>query len=199
VNAAVYARVSTTDQSASMQLRELRQYAKRRGWRIVAEYVDEGVSGTKQSRPALDRLMADAHRRKFDVVCVWKFDRFARSVSHLLRALETFRALKIEFVSFSESIDTSTPYGKMTFTVLAAVAELERSLIGERVKAGLRNAKARGIQLGRKPLRTWSPADLRALRRDRRHGLSYDQLAAKHKSSVWTVFYLLHPKRAFVN
>ena len=122
---------------------------ERRGWQLVESYIDEGFSGSKSSRPALDRLMADAHRRKFDVIIVWKFDRFARSVSHLLRALETFNALGIAFVSLSESLDTSTPAGKMVFTVLGAVAELERSLIVERVKAGLRNARAKGKRLGR--------------------------------------------------
>jgi DNA invertase Pin-like site-specific DNA recombinase len=114
-----------------------------------AEYVDIGVKGTKETGPELDRLMADAHRRRFDAVVVWKFDRFARSVSHLLRALETFRAQGIELVSFSEQLDTSTPAGKMVFTVLGAVAELERGLIVERVKADLRNAKAKGKQIGR--------------------------------------------------
>ena len=107
------------------------------------------MSGTKDSRPELNRLIADAHKRRFDVVCVWRFDRFARSVSHLLRALETFKALGIDFVSFSEQMDTSTPAGKMVFTVLGAVAELERSLIVERVRAGLRNARAKGKTLGR--------------------------------------------------
>jgi DNA invertase Pin-like site-specific DNA recombinase len=118
---------------------------------VVDEYVDVGISGTKEKRPELDRLMADAHRRRFDVVAVWKFDRMARSVSHLLRVLETFNALGINFVSLSESIDTATPAGKMVFTVLGAVAELERSLIVERVKAGLRNARAKGKRLGRPP------------------------------------------------
>lgn len=108
---AIYARVSTTGngQSPEMQLRELREYCDRRGWTIAGEYVDSGFSGAKDSRPELNRLMADAHKRRFDAVCVWKFDRFARSVSHLLRALETFKALGIEFVSFSEQMDTSTP------------------------------------------------------------------------------------------
>jgi DNA invertase Pin-like site-specific DNA recombinase len=115
----------------------------------VGWLVDVGISGTKEKRPELDRLMADAHRRRFDAVVVWKFDRFARSVSHLLRALESFKAQGIEFVSFSEQMDTSTPAGKMVFTVLGAVAELERSRIVERVKAGLRNAKAKGKRLGR--------------------------------------------------
>jgi DNA invertase Pin-like site-specific DNA recombinase len=113
--------------------------------------VDEGISGAKDRRPALDRLMADAHRRRFDLLVVWKFDRFARSVSHLLRALDTFRALGIDFVSLSESLDTATPAGRMVFTMLAAVAELERSLIAERVRAGIRNAKAKGKRLGRPP------------------------------------------------
>jgi DNA invertase Pin-like site-specific DNA recombinase len=148
---ALYARVSTLNngQSPEMQLRELREYCERRGWEISGEYVDNGVSGAKDSRPELNQLMSDAHKRRFDVVCVWKFDRFARSVSHLLRALETFKSLGIEFCSFSEQMDTSTPTGKMIFTVLGAVAELERSLIAERVRAGIRNARANGKQLGR--------------------------------------------------
>jgi DNA invertase Pin-like site-specific DNA recombinase len=151
VRAAIYARVSTANngQDPRVQTRDLGEFCERRGWTLVPEYVDVGISGTKEKRPALDRLMADAHHRKFDVVVVWRFDRFARSVSHLLRALETFQALGIEFVSLSEQMDTSTPTGKMVFTVLGAVAELERSLIVERVKAGLRNARAKGKTLGR--------------------------------------------------
>jgi DNA invertase Pin-like site-specific DNA recombinase len=148
---AIYARISTTNhgQDVSLQTRELRQFAEARGWQLADEYVDAGISGAKDSRPELNRLMADAHKRRFDVVCVWKFDRFARSVSHLLRALETFNALGIAFVSLSEQMDTTTPTGKMVFTVLGAVAELERSLITERVRAGLRNARAKGKTLGR--------------------------------------------------
>jgi DNA invertase Pin-like site-specific DNA recombinase len=148
---AIYARVSTTNhgQDVGLQTRELRQFAEARGWAVAGEYIDAGVSGTKDSRPELNRLMAAAHKRRFDVVCVWRFDRFARSVSHLLRALETFKALGIDFVSYSEQMDTSTPAGKMVFTVLGAVAELERSLIVERVRAGLRNARAKGKKLGR--------------------------------------------------
>jgi DNA invertase Pin-like site-specific DNA recombinase len=150
---ALYARVSTATngQDPTMQTRELREYAERRGWTVTSEYVDIGISGTKEKRPELDRLMADAHRRRFDVVAVWRFDRMARNVSHLLRVLETFKALGIEFVSLSEQVDTSTPTGKMIFTVLGAVAELERSLIVERVRAGMRNARAKGKQIGRPP------------------------------------------------
>jgi DNA invertase Pin-like site-specific DNA recombinase len=148
---AIYARVSTSNhgQDPAMQIRELRDYCERREWRVFSEYVDEGISGATESRPQLNKLIADAHRRRFDAVVVWRFDRFARSVSHLLRALEIFKALGLEFVSLSEQVDTSTPTGKMVFTVLGAVAELERSLIGERVKAGLRNARAKGKRLGR--------------------------------------------------
>jgi DNA invertase Pin-like site-specific DNA recombinase len=159
---AIYARVSTTNhgQDVTLQTRELEQFAQARGWHVVGSYVDAGVSGSKDSRPELNRLMADAHKRRFDVVCVWRFDRFARSVSHLLRALETFKALGIDFVSFSEQMDTSTPAGKMVFTVLGAVAELERSLIVERVKAGMRNARAKGKRIGRPP-RTQLSVDMR--------------------------------------
>jgi DNA invertase Pin-like site-specific DNA recombinase len=163
---AVYARVSTIGnaQSPEMQLRELREYCQRRGWSIAGEYVDIGISGAKEKRPQLDRLLTDAHCRRCDVIVVWKFDRFARSVSHLIRALETFQSLGIEFVSLTEGVDTSTPAGKMMFTVLGAVAELERSLIAERVKAGLRNARAKGKQLGRPRIVVDSAriADLRA-------------------------------------
>src|ERR1700732_2264566 len=162
---AIYARVSTVNhgQDVGLQTRELRQFADARGWNVTGEYIDAGVSGSKDSRPELNRLMADAHKRRFDVVCVWRFERFARSVSHLLRALETFKALGIDFVSYSEQMDTSTPAGKMVFTVLGAVAELERSLIVERVRAGLRNARAKGKQLGR-PRVIVNASEVRALR-----------------------------------
>jgi DNA invertase Pin-like site-specific DNA recombinase len=151
MRAAIYARVSTVNhgQDVSLQTRELQQFAEARGWQVIGAYVDDGVSGAKDSRPELNRLMADAHKRRFDAVAVWRFDRFARSVSHLLRALETFNALGIAFVSLNEQMDTTTPTGKMVFTVLGAVAELERSLIAERVRAGLRNARAKGKTLGR--------------------------------------------------
>src|SRR2546425_4686125 len=172
---AIYARVSTTNgQDPELQLRELREYCQRRGWEVAGEYVDVGISGAREQRQQLNRLMADAHRRRFDAVVVWKFDRFARSVSHLLRALETFRALGIEFVSLSEQVDTSTPMGKMVFTVLAAVAEVERSIIVERVRAGLRNARAKGKRLGRP--RVSSPARIRELRGQ---GLSLREIAMR--------------------
>ncbi|MHB8501425.1 MAG: recombinase family protein [Candidatus Acidiferrales bacterium] len=172
---AIYARVSTANngQDPTMQTRELVEYAERRGWTVAGEYVDVGISGTKERRPELDRLMADAHRRRFDVVAVWKFDRMARSVSHLLRVLETFNSLGIEFVSLSESLDTATPAGRMVFTVLGAVAELERSLIVERVKAGLRNARSKGKHLGR-PKRTLDATKVASLRSQ---GVSWRKIA----------------------
>jgi DNA invertase Pin-like site-specific DNA recombinase len=183
---AIYARVSTANngQDPAMQTRELREYAERRGWTVAGEYVDIGISGTKEKRPELDRLMADAHRRRFDAVVVWKFDRFARSVSHLLRALETFKAQGIEFVSFSEQLDTSTPAGKLVFTVLGAVAELERSLIVERVKAGLRNAKAKGRRLGRPQI----VVDVRKVAALREQGRSWPQIAKQLGVGVGTVY-----------
>jgi DNA invertase Pin-like site-specific DNA recombinase len=189
---AIYARVSTKNgQDPEMQLAELREYIHNRKWKIAGEYVDKGISGALDSRPELNRFMADANRRRFDVVAVWKFDRFARSVSHMLRALETFRALGIEFVSLSESIDTSMPTGKMVFTILASVAELERSLIGERVRAGLRNAKARGTRLGRPSLKDLTVAEVQRLRRERRRSrTSFKELAKTYGVSVWTAFQL---------
>jgi DNA invertase Pin-like site-specific DNA recombinase len=177
MKAALYARVSTGNngQDPTVQTRELKEYCERRGWTMVGEYVDVGISGAREKRLQLDRLMADAHRRQFDAVVVWRFDRFARSVSHLLRALETFKALGIEFVSLSEQVDTSTPTGRMIFTVLGAVAELERSLIAERVRAGLRNARAKGKKLGR-PRAAVDAARIRALRRT---GASWAQISAQ--------------------
>jgi DNA invertase Pin-like site-specific DNA recombinase len=181
---AVYARVSTLGkgQDTEVQLRELRQFAQARGWQIAGEYVDAGISGAKEKRPELDRLMAEAHRRRFDAVIVWKFDRFARSVSHLLRALETFSALGVAFVSLSESLDTSTPAGKMVFTVLGAVAELERSLIAERVRAGLRNARAKGKRLGR-PRKI---VDAARIGRLRAQGVSWRKIARQMECSART-------------
>lgn len=187
---ALYARVSTSGhgQTVEPQLLELREYCERRGWQIVGEYLDEGISGAKDSRPQLDRMMKDAIHRKFDTVIVWKFDRFARSVSHLLRALETFSALGVAFVSLSEQIDTTTPTGKMIFTVLGAVAELERSLIAERVRAGLRNARAKGKRLGR-PRVAVDAARIAALRAS---GASWPNIAKQLGVSVGTVWRVSH-------
>jgi len=161
---ALYARVSTLNgQHPEMQLSELRAYGARRGWQIVGEYVDEGVSGAKESRPELNRLMSHARQRKFDLIAVWKIDRFGRSLKHLVNALADLDAYGVAFVSLRDNIDLSTPSGRLMFQVIGAMSEFERSLIQERVRAGLRNAKARGQRLGR-PKRTVDAAQIARLR-----------------------------------
>jgi DNA invertase Pin-like site-specific DNA recombinase len=184
--AAIYARVSKLNggQDSTMQTRELVEYCQRRGWELFDCYVDEGISGKKDSRPELNRLMADAHARRFDVVVVWRFDRFSRSVSHLCRALETFHALKINFVSMIEQIDTTTPAGTFVFHVLAAVAQSERQTTVERVRAGLRNAKAKGKRLGR-PTKSVDVDRITSLRAS---GQSWRSIAVTMKLSVGTVY-----------
>ena len=147
---ALYARVSTLNgQHPEMQLSELREYASRRGWVVAGEYVDEGVSGSKDSRPALNRLMADVHRRRFDIVACWKVDRFGRSLKHLVNALADLDSYSIAFVSLRDNLDLSTPSGRLMFQIIGAMAEFELSLTKERVKCGLVNARANGKQLGR--------------------------------------------------
>jgi DNA invertase Pin-like site-specific DNA recombinase len=167
-----------------LQTRELQEYCERRGWQVFDTYVDNGFSGKKDSRPELNRMMQDAHERRFDVVVVWRFDRFARSVSHLLRALDTFNSLGVQFVSLSEQVDTSTPTGKMIFTVLGAVAELERNLIVERVRAGLRHARAKGKRLGR-PRKSIDVVQITSMRSA---GASWRAIARKLGVSVGSVF-----------
>ena len=147
---ALYARVSTQNgQHPEMQLTELREYASRRGWAVAGEYVDEGVSGSKDSRPALNRLMADAHRRHFDIVACWKVDRFGRSLKHLVNALADLDSYGVAFVSLRDNLDLSTPTGRLMFQIIGAMAEFELSLTKERVKCGLVNARANGKRLGR--------------------------------------------------
>ena len=147
---ALYARVSTLNgQNPEVQLGELREYVARRQWTAVAEFVDEGVSGAKESRPALNRLMADAHRRKFDAVLCWKIDRFGRSLKHLVNALADLDAYGVAFISLRDNLDLSTASGRLMFQIIGAMAEFERALTQERVRAGLRNAVARGKRLGR--------------------------------------------------
>jgi DNA invertase Pin-like site-specific DNA recombinase len=148
----LYARVSTKNngQDPETQLVALREFAAARGFQVTGEYVDVGISGAKDRRPELDRLMADARHRRIDAVLVARFDRFARNTKHLVLALEEFNALGIDFISLNESVDTSTPMGKMVFTVIGAVAELERSLIRERVLMGLERVRRSGRKLGRR-------------------------------------------------
>ena len=147
-HAALYGRVSTTDQTAENQLGELRGYAQARGW-SAAEYVDDGVSGAKERRPALDRLLRDARRRRFDVLVCWRLDRLGRNLKHLVTLLDELQALGVGFVSLGEGIDLSTPAGKLQLHILAALAEFERGRIQERVKAGLARARRQGTRLGR--------------------------------------------------
>jgi len=147
--AALYARVSTTDQTTENQLIELRRYAEARGW-TMAEYVDT-ITGTAERRPALDRLRADAKRRRFDVLVVWRLDRLGRNLKHLIETLDELTALGIAFTSLNEGIDTTTPAGRLQLHLLAAIAEFERARIVERVRAGLARAKAQGRRLGRRP------------------------------------------------
>jgi DNA invertase Pin-like site-specific DNA recombinase len=147
---ALYARVSTlNNQDPEMQLAELREYAGRRGWQVVEEFTDQGVSGCKESRPALNRLMSDACRRRFGAILVWKIDRFGRSLKHLVNALAELAALGVAFISLRDNLDLSTPSGRLMFQIIGAMAEFERALIQERVRAGLRNARAKGRRLGR--------------------------------------------------
>jgi DNA invertase Pin-like site-specific DNA recombinase len=171
IRAALYARVSTTQhgQDVGLQLDELRLVAQQKGWQIVGEFIDEGVSGGKVSRPALDRLMTAARDHQIDVVAVWRFDRAARSTQHLLALLDEFRTLNVDFISIRESVDTSTPTGKMVFTFLAAVAEFEKALIQERVKAGVSRARSQGKTLGR-PRRDVD-LDLAKMLREQGHGI----------------------------
>ena len=146
---AVYVRVSTKDQSVDMQLNDLERYSRERGLDVFKVYEDNGVSGTKETRPALNELMDHAKKKRFDMVLVWRFDRFARSTKHLVTALHEFRHLGIDFISFQENIDTSSPLGEAIFTIISAMSTLERDIIAERVKGGLRKAKAKGKRLGR--------------------------------------------------
>jgi DNA invertase Pin-like site-specific DNA recombinase len=186
--AAIYTRVSTMDQHPEMQKRELVDYVKRRGWSLCKEYSDKGVSGAVERRRALDEMLMDCRRKKVDIVVVWKFDRFARSLKQLLNALELFRTLNIGFVSCTEAIDTSLPHGEMLFQIIGAIAQWERSLIGERVKAGLENARSQGKRLGRPPLRVLTPEEVLKLRKERvRTKLPFRALAEKYRLSVWTV------------
>ena len=180
---AIYYRVSTVDQSHDSQVRELRQYSEKRGLQVYEEYVD-AASGSTKSRPELDRMLAAVRSRKVDVVLVWAFDRFARSTSHLVTTLEEFQDLGVDFVSYRQQIDTSTPAGKLTFTVLAAIAEFERELIRERVRAGMAAAKARGKRIGRRKVPMAMQGQIRRLRAA---GMSTRKVAKEVGVSVRTV------------
>ena len=182
---AIYARVSTSNhgQNVSLQTREQHQFAEARGWQVFDDYIDQGVSGSKDSRPELNRLMADARRRKFDIVLVWKLDRFGRSLRHLVNALAEFESLNISFVSLSDNLDLSTASGRLMFNIIGAMAEFERELIRERVKAGMKNARAKGVRIGR-PRTKIDTSQIASLRDG---GASLREIAARLGVSVGTV------------
>jgi DNA invertase Pin-like site-specific DNA recombinase len=184
--AAIYTRVSCGDQHPETQLYDLRDLAKQRRYEIVHEYTDM-ISGAKSKRPGLDQLLGDASRRRFDVVLVAAFDRVARNVRHFLEVLDELNHLNIEFVSLRENIDTGGPLGRAMVVIVGAIAELERSLIVERVKAGMRRAKLEGRQIGRKPL----DIDREQVVRDRFSGMSLSQVAKKHRISRASVCRLM--------
>jgi len=173
---ALYARVSTlAGQDPEMQLRELREYCERRELKIADEYVDKGISGSRERRPALDRLLVACRKRLVDAVVVYRYDRFARSLRQLVNALEEFRSLGIDFISLHEGVDTSTPNGRLIFGIFASIAEFERELIRDRVRSGLASARAKGKRLGRPRVFV----DATRIASMRSNGLAWTAIAAK--------------------
>lgn len=185
--AALYCRVSTVDQHPENQLHELRQFASQRGLQIVKEYTDHGVSGTRARRPGLDQMLDDARRHRFDVLVVWSCDRLARNTKHLLQVLDELNQMGIQFLSQREAIDTEGPLGRAIIVIVSAIAELERSLIVERVRAGMRRARAEGRQIGRARL----DVNREQVVHDRRSGMSLTRVAKKHSVSRATVCRLM--------
>ncbi len=185
--AAIYARVSTPDQRVESQLYDLRKIAAQRGFNVVREYCDRGISGSKSRRPGLDSMMADARRGEFSVVLVAAFDRIARSTKNFLEIVDELHELEIEFISAREAIDTSGPMGRMFITLIGSIAELEKSILVERIRAGMRRARLEGQKLGRTPLNI----DRDAIVRDRLSGMSLTETAKRHKVSRATVVRLV--------
>jgi DNA invertase Pin-like site-specific DNA recombinase len=192
---ALYARVSTPEQHVETQLYDLRQLAAQRGFEVIAEYTDHGVSGAKARRPGLDSLMSDARKRKFSVVLVAAFDRVARSTRHFLQVTSELDSLGVEFVSRRENIDTSGPMGRLFLTLIASIAELEADLIKERIKAGMRRRKLEGYRLGRQPL----DVDHENLVGDRLNGMSLSQTAKKYGVSRASVIRFVRNAQADTN
>lgn len=189
--AAIYCRVSTVDQKNESQLYDLRQMATQRGYTIVKEYTDQ-ISGSKSKRPGLDDLMRDARRGKFDVLLIWRFDRLARSVRHFLEVLDELQHLNVGFISFSEQVDTATPLGRAMIVIIGAIAQLERDIIRERVRAGMRRARLDGVHIGRKKLEIDVPAVLHS----RELGRSLSQIAKEHRLSRATISRLIKASKA---
>jgi len=196
VNAAIYARVSTTDkgQNTEVQLSALRPFCSIRNWEYT-EYIDEGVSGAKESRPAFNRLMTDAQQRKIDVIVVWKLDRFSRSLRHLVNTLNDLQSLGIDFVSYSEHLDFTTPTGKLMVNIIAAFAQFERDLMSERIKAGMQHVKSKGKHVGRKPI---APVDIKKViddyekAKESSHPISVRAIAKRTKMTKSTVHTILN-------
>jgi DNA invertase Pin-like site-specific DNA recombinase len=192
---AAYVRVSTGEQNTGAQEKAIRDYVARRGWTLQKVYRDE-ISGSTSRRPGLDQMMNDCRRGSIDVLVVWKFDRFARSLRTLISGLELCRALGIDFVSVTEAVDTSLPMGEMLFHIIGAVAQFERSLIGERVRSGLAHARAKGKILGRPPKRKLTRGEIAEIRRQRLHGQTpFRALAQKFGISIWTAHQLCRKSR----
>jgi DNA invertase Pin-like site-specific DNA recombinase len=189
--AVLYMRVSSVDQHPESQLHDLRMMAAQRGYEIVREYTDK-ISGTRAKRPGLDQLMRDARHGQFDVLLVWAFDRLARSVKHFLEVLDELTRLNVEFISFRENVDTSGPLGRAMIVIIGAIAELERNLIIERVRSGMRRAKLEGRRLGRPPLNV----DRDAVVRDRSRGQSLSEIAKTHRISKASVIRVLRSDAA---
>ena len=192
---ALYARVSTVEQRVQSQVYDLRQLAQQRGFEVVAEYIDEGISGSKARRPGLDALMGDARKRKFSVVLVAAFDRMARSTKHFLQIIDEFDSLGIEFVSRRENVDTSGPMGRLFLTLIGSIAELESELIRERIRAGMRRRRLEGYRLGRQPL----DVDREAIVADRLSGMSLTQTAKKYRVSRASVIRFVRNAQADTN
>jgi DNA invertase Pin-like site-specific DNA recombinase len=184
--AAIYARVSTDSQSTKAQENELKAYAENRGWAVKEIYSDK-VCGAKDNRPALQELMTACRQRKFDVVLVWKFDRFARSLRHLVTALEEFKRLGVDFISATEGVDTTIPSGELVFQIFGAIAQFERALISERVRAGIAEARRSGRQMGRPAIKKLSEAEIAKIRAARRKGVTLRRLASVFGASLWAV------------
>ncbi len=170
---AIYARVSTDRQSTESQLNALREYAGKRAWAISKEYIDEGYTGSNTKRPAFNAMMADARKRKFDVLLVYKLDRLSRSLKDLITTLDDLKSMGIDFISYDNGLDTTTPTGRLIFNVVGAVAEFEKDIIRERVRAGLENAKRKGKRLGRPPV---SPRLVDEAKKLRSEGMSFRQI-----------------------
>jgi len=198
--AAIYARVSTNNgQNPEMQLAELREYCRNRKWKLAGEYVDKGVSGKKDSRPQLDQLMRECRKRMIDAVVVYRYDRFARSLRHLVNALAEFDTFGVHFISLHDGVDTTTPNGRLIFGIFASIAEFERELICQRVRSGLAAARARGKRLGRPPVCRLNREKAAQLKRERRYAkTSLRTLSRKYGISLWRVHTLCSGKRATV-